>query len=171
MRQLRSDKISALLILCIVLFCSSCKQNEDMSDMAGMKKIEISKSSFNGGYVAVWFNPIAGVIEAVKEHPDEAYPKTSDFKFWVEPRDPEFSTLENETADICGIKKIGAGEAVFNKAQKESAASNLTSGIQEDDFAVSNVFYIHAPKGDCVILITKFDQSNSVLSFEWRLLN
>jgi|GEM_PF-1791634 len=163
MKQLKSY-IILFVLTCLV---SSCDKPDDNSTY---KHIEISTSSFEGGYPAVWFNSTSGIIKPVGAEPVVHYSGTSDFKFWIEPRDPEFTYQVDEVPGTNGIKLIGSGDEVFNSTQKSGQIIGLARYIQEADFVLSNVFYIRVGNGDCVIQITDFNQTNSVLEFKWKLL-
>lgn len=159
--------------LCFLVFILtgiliSCEKSDDGS--SEIKIIEISTSSFNGGYPAVWFNSTSCIIQPVGAEPDESYSHTSDYKFWIEPNDPEFTYLDRDNIGNNGIKLIGSGDNSFNSTIMNAQMEEFSYNIQENDFVVSNVFYIRAPKGDCVIQITEFNQTDSVLKFKWKSL-
>lgn len=163
----------------LALIVSGCKKEEVStatslnSSNVKIKSIEISDTTFNGGYPAVYFNPTDGSIKPVGNDSDDQIDlvlKESDFKFWIEPEDPEFSTLQDDTLNIYGIKKIGSGDDVFLTAKKETKPNNLSQDIERDYLTNSTVFYIHMPKGDCVIQITNIDSEKSILNFKWRLI-
>jgi hypothetical protein len=159
-------KTKLLLFLVSVIFVS-CSKDDSSSSSATEKTISITEVSYNGGNNAVWFNSTSGLIKAVGEDPDESYGEKSDYKFWIEPGDPEFTTdLESPN----GIVLIGNGDDIFNNATKNSSLSGFSSDISHSDWIIGNVFYLRVPKGDCVIQFVDFNKDNNSLKFNWKKL-
>jgi hypothetical protein len=159
-------KTKLLLFLVPMIFVSCSKDNNSGSSVTE-KTINITEASYNGGYKAVWFNSTTGLIKAVGEDPDESYGEKSDYKFWIEPGDPEF------TADLpstCGIILLGNGDDIFNNAEKNSSLSGFSSDISHSEWIPGNVFYLRVPKGDCVIQFIEFETNNNSLKFKWKKL-
>jgi hypothetical protein len=156
-----------LLLFLVSLTIVSCSKDDSNGSSVTEKTISVTDASYNGGYEAVWFNSTSGLIKAVGEDPDESYGETSDYKFWIEPGDPEF------TADLessYGIKLLGNGDDIFNNAVKNSSLSGFSSDISHSDWIVGNVFYLRVPKGDCVIQFIDFNINNNSLKFNWKKL-
>jgi hypothetical protein len=156
-----------LLLFLFTFILVSCSKDQNNGSTSSQGTISISNASYKGGYNAVWFNSTSGLIKAVGADPDESYGTTSDYKFWVEPGDREF------TADLdpsYGVVLLGNGDDIFTNATRNSSLSGFSTDINKSDWTVGNVFYIRVPKGDCVIQFIDFNVSDNSLKFNWKKL-
>lgn len=127
--------------------------------------IEISNDSFSN-YPAVWFSPSTGEIVAVESEvpPDDKY------VYWIEPRDPEFSSLSYSDNNSYGIKFVGIGSEYFNEttsSQKSGFSSDL---FDVGTFDTDSVFFIRTDNVSCLIQIVDWQPAKNYLKFKWKKL-
>jgi antitoxin component YwqK of YwqJK toxin-antitoxin module len=122
--------------------------------------VEISSSSYDT-YPAVWFSPSTGEIIAVET---ETPPETK-YRFWIEPRDPEFNS---RLKDTYGVKYIGNGSNYFDDTESIVNIGFSADLLDTGSLEVNNVFYFRTPEGDCLIQILNFQESENYLKFKWK---
>jgi len=170
---MKTKIILIALILGMVTFYG-CENGTEPEDDTGVEilTIEISNSSFNDLYPAVWFSPSTGEIVAVGDpnDPNAETPPETKYHFWIEPNDPEFAAFDYEDQDIYGVKFIGNGSNYFDVTETSGDGGFISDLLDTGSLEMDNVFYIRTQEGDCLIQILDLQQSENYLKFKWKKL-
>lgn len=154
-----SFKVLMLLLIFVVFGCEDDPEKVDIEP----KTIEISNSVYGDQYPAVWFSPSTGEYVPVgdPDDPNIETPPETKFRFWLEPRDPEFCDFTAKST----VLLVGNGPSYFTDQVTKS--DNRPSYCVES-IEIDNVFYFTTPDGDCFIQIVEYDQLNNYLKFLWK---
>ena len=179
-----------ILITILGLFLFGCTKKESLEtneENKNHKTIKISSGKI------VWFNPSNG-----KTIPGGNSPKiqNNQYMIWIESNDPEFDFDKDwwgEFGETYGLKYIGSGKKNFNEKEMARRIAEANYPLEQDllyqsgrygrkedleKMAAENaIFYISAPDGDCIIMITKFypfykedrDRKEGPTPREWNL--
>jgi len=159
--------INTALVLTIIIGFIGCEEAEEDPKNINIKTIVVSSAVYSG-YPAVWFCPSTGEIAPItngETPPEEKY------KYWIEPRDPEFQAhLDSSEQDESGSKFIGIGENYFDEAATTQNGGFNQNLLAVGTFEANSVFYIRDGDADCLIMILEWIQDDSYLKFEWMKL-
>ncbi len=162
-------KMLFVLVILLGLFFQCEKNPSESKNEIEILVIEVSNSSFDGGYPGVWFSPSTGeIVAGGNENEDNIDTPPDENMFWIEPRDPEFANGYYEDQDIYGIKFIGIGTNYFEETTNSESGGFVSDLFQVGSFEINSVFYIRTEYGDCVIQILDWDQNDNYLKFKWK---
>ena len=94
-------------------------------------------------------------------------------RFWIEPRDPEISTLDPDAANEGkqGFQLIGHGEEHF-KNPMPPTEKKLTGRIRAEDLGKPNAVFIYVDGRDSyAMLIESFSKEKQELAFQWKAIS
>ena len=159
-----------ILITILGLFLFGCTKKESLEtneENKNHKTIKISSGKI------VWFNPSNGKTIPINGSENML---NNEHMIWIESNDPEFVFSDRgwwkSFGGEYGLKYIGSGKENFNQESAQEAISQIRYPLEKDLFYQSGrygrkeglekmatenaIFYISAPGGDCIIMITKF---------------
>lgn len=163
------------IILLFYLGTACARQNTDTTASGNAhrqteKKISISPADFKGGYPAVLFNVREGTITAVRTQSEpELLAAIADrsLYFFIEPQDPEFNSLDEDSKEV-SITCIGHGDNAYLDFEKQGKTISSSKEIGRKDFMKGNVFYLLTGKAGYVLQILQFNKAEQTLSFRYR---
>lgn len=169
---------TVMLLFCLATACA--QQNKDTTASKNIaipaeRKISIFPSDFKGGYPAVLFNPSEGTITAIAKAQSESemFSKVGGVRsayIYIEPRDPEFNSLEEE-GNTVSITLNGHGDKAYLDPEKQVDTIHSSKEIDRKDFSKDNVFRLQLGKAQYVLQILEFDKKEQTLVFRYRVIS